>query len=315
MEGHVVNGLDKQPIASIADTIKSLGFNCIRLPFSLEQYYDNPVIDENRLTANPELQGMTSMEVFDAVVMGLTDAGLMVILNNHNSGAGWCCSEQDGEGLWWTHDYPEEQWLSALEGLADRYAENSLVVGMDLRNELRRAHGHSPTWGDGNVKYDWAKAAEKAGNLVLSVNENLLIIVEGLEYAGTVEGAKIHPIQLSKPQQLVYSGHLYTWFFDSSLPYDQLKEQMTQRQLFVNEAGHPYSAAYWMGEFGTGDNSDGWQMMIQLLQDCDCDWSYWAIDGYKYPGEDESFGLLLDDYKTIRHQWLIDQLKSIMQPQ
>ena len=40
------------------------------------------------MTANPELQGMTSMEVFDAVVMGLTDAGLMVILNNHNSGAG-----------------------------------------------------------------------------------------------------------------------------------------------------------------------------------------------------------------------------------
>ena len=46
---------------------------------------------------------------------------------------------------------------------------------------MRRAHGHSPTWGDGNVKYDWAKAAEKAGNLVLSVNENLLIIVEGSE--------------------------------------------------------------------------------------------------------------------------------------
>ena len=56
-------------------------------------------------------------------------------------------------------------------------------------------------------------------------------------------------------------------------------------------------------------------IMCFFLQDCDCDWSYWAIDGYKYPGEDESFGLLLDDYKTIRHQWLIDQLKSIMQPQ
>ena len=68
-------------------------------------------------------------------------------------------------------------------------------------------------------------------------------MAEGLEYAGTVEGAKIHPIKLSKPQQLVYSGHLYTWFFDSSLPYDQLKEQMTQRQLFVNEAGHPYSVS------------------------------------------------------------------------
>ena len=45
MEGYVVNGLDRQPIASIAQTIKGLGFTCIRLPFSLEQYYDNPYVD------------------------------------------------------------------------------------------------------------------------------------------------------------------------------------------------------------------------------------------------------------------------------
>ena len=255
------------------------------------------------------------MEVFDAVVEGLTAAGIMVILNNHNSGAGWCCSENDGEGLWYTHEYPEEDWIQALEGMTDRYSSNALVVGMDLRNELRRAHGHSPSWGNGNVKYDWAMAAEKAGDAVLAINSNMLIIVEGLEYAGTLEGARNHPIELSQPNQLVYSGHLYTWFFDASMSYEDLKQIMTTRQLFVTESGHPYSAAYWMGEFGTGDNSEGWQKMIQLLEDTDNDWSYWAIDGYKYPGEDESFGLLRDDYKTIRHQWLVDQLKSIMPSQ
>ena len=51
------------------------------------------------------------MEVFDATVEGLTNEGLIVILNNHNSKAGWCCSEQDGEGLWYTHDYPEDMWF------------------------------------------------------------------------------------------------------------------------------------------------------------------------------------------------------------
>ena len=45
MEGHVVNGLDKQPVESIAKTISDLGFNCIRLPFSLEQFFLDPVID------------------------------------------------------------------------------------------------------------------------------------------------------------------------------------------------------------------------------------------------------------------------------
>ena len=49
MEGHVVNGLDRQPLASIAATIASLGFTCVRLPFSLEQYYDNPYIEVRTL--------------------------------------------------------------------------------------------------------------------------------------------------------------------------------------------------------------------------------------------------------------------------
>ena len=66
---------------------------------------------DSRVSANPELEGKTAMEVFDATVEGLTNEGLIVILNNHNSKAGWCCSEQDGEGLWYTHDYPEDMWI------------------------------------------------------------------------------------------------------------------------------------------------------------------------------------------------------------
>ena len=181
------------------------------------------------------------MEVFDAVVSGLTQAGVMVILNNHNSKAEWCCDEQDGEGLWWTHAYPEEVWVDALEGMADRYRDNEMVVGMDLRNELRGAHGHQPSWGDGNEKYDWAMAAEKAGDRVLSVNTKLLIIVEGLEYAGNLAGAKHRPVELSHPAQLVYSGHSYPFWFDESTSYDSLQSRWHSRQTFVMEPGHSYS--------------------------------------------------------------------------
>ena len=120
----------------------------------------------------------------------------MVILNSHNSWADWCCSEQDGEGLWWTASYPQEMWLQALAAIAENYATNPRVVGLDLRNELRRAHSHSPVWGGGG-QYDWALAAETAGNLVLDINPGLLVIVEGLEYAGsTVEGARERPLQV-----------------------------------------------------------------------------------------------------------------------
>ena len=240
MEGHVVNGLDRQTIATIANTISSLGFNCIRLPFSLEQFYDNPLIEADRLSANPELVGESSMSVFQAVVTGLTEAGLMVILNNHNSRAGWCCSEQDGEGLWWTNNYPEEMWLQALAAMAETFLSNPLVVGLDLRNELRKAHGHSPVWGGGGT-YDWASAAETAGNLVLDINPDLLVIVEGLEYAGTVEGARDRPVKLSRPDQLVYSGHMYPFWWDATLPYQEFSHRLTGRQTFVREPGHQYS--------------------------------------------------------------------------
>ena len=56
MEGHVVNGLDRQPLASIAATIATLGFNCVRLPFSLEQYYDNPYIEVRTSQLTVELE-------------------------------------------------------------------------------------------------------------------------------------------------------------------------------------------------------------------------------------------------------------------
>lgn len=47
--------------------------------------------------------GKRAMELFDIAIREMTDAGLMVILNNHTSSSMWCCSDDDCEGLWWTH--------------------------------------------------------------------------------------------------------------------------------------------------------------------------------------------------------------------
>ena len=44
MEDMVVNGLDRQNIQFIADTIAELGFNCVRLPWALDTLFLNPVI-------------------------------------------------------------------------------------------------------------------------------------------------------------------------------------------------------------------------------------------------------------------------------
>ena len=79
----------------------------MRLTFSLQMYFDNKVINSSFTSANPFLKGKTSMEIFDITIQELTSAGVMVYLNNHTSKAQWCCSEKDGDGLWWTKEYSE----------------------------------------------------------------------------------------------------------------------------------------------------------------------------------------------------------------
>jgi len=105
MDRFVVNGLDEQKIDDISNMIADQGFNCVRLVYSLEQYFTNPVVANNALSANAALFGLTSMEIFDKTVESLTNAGVAVILNNHMSDAGWCCSDTDGNGLWHNANY------------------------------------------------------------------------------------------------------------------------------------------------------------------------------------------------------------------
>ena len=108
MGRYVVDGLDEVDINQIAQDIANDGFNCVRLVFSLEQYYNDPVVSDDVVSANPQLKGKTSMEVFDATVQALSDAGVMTILNNHISDAMWCCSYDDGNGLWHNANYTAE---------------------------------------------------------------------------------------------------------------------------------------------------------------------------------------------------------------
>lgn len=68
------------------------------------------------------------------------------------SKADWCCSGNDGNGLWYTSNYSEEDWIQGLKTLVTRYNKTKNVVGVDLRNELRQTvvNGKrlSPTWGN-----------------------------------------------------------------------------------------------------------------------------------------------------------------------
>ena len=56
------------------------------------------------------------------------------------------------------------------------------------------------------------------------------------------------------------------------MTYDNMDPVLTLLQSFVQEAGHNYSAPFWMGEFGTNSNSESWQKMVRFLKEYDLDW-------------------------------------------
>jgi len=321
LEGYVVNGLDKQPLKFIVDKIAALGFNCIRLVNSMDVIYKNPVIDPERLSANPDLVGKTAMEIHDEVVKVLTEANLMVIINNHMSNAGWCCSLEDGNGMWYTPEYPEEVFFEHWTFMAERYLDNPLVIGADLRNEVRYIEDENvpggvryATWGLGIETLDFNTAAEKAALRVHEANPNMLIIVGGIVGGGFLGPAYIAPIRVPNQAKLVYTGHIYPFTpVIADLPYDEFEYTMNVIQTFVEKAGHEYSAPFWMGEFGGGSDSENYQKIFRLLKEHDLDWAYWCIDGYQFGrGDNEGYGLFENDFSTIRHPWKIDQLQEIM---
>ena len=73
------------------------------------------------------------------------------------SSAGWCCSVDDGEGLWYTDKYPEDMFFDHWAEMAERYAANPMVIAADLRNEIRRRREADGTvtlalWGSGRAE-------------------------------------------------------------------------------------------------------------------------------------------------------------------
>jgi endoglucanase len=257
------------------------------------------------------------MEVMDAVIHALAEAHIMVILDNHMSRADWCCSDSDGNGLWYNAEYPESSWLADWQTIVRRYKKEPWVVGADLRNELR----NHAAWGGSDPKLDWHAAAERGGNAVLAANPRLLVMVEGPEYSTNFVGFDKLPVRLKAAHRLVYSPHAYNIDQHRFANYDELKQVYDARAGFLlhSEPGVPL----WVGEFGTcqkldcGANSDWFVLYIRYMKENDLAWSYWALNGTQSSGASrkydavEDYGLLSPDYQHVAAPKLVELLRTV----
>jgi endoglucanase len=328
-EDHVVAGLDKLPLATIAHEIRALGFNAVRLPWSNEMFESDPPIGASLLSANPALQGKTALGVLDAVIDALAHEGLVVILDDHTSDANWCCSNTDGDGLWYTSRYPEASWLADWRAIATRYASQPAVIGADLRNEPRKVCPcddggctcQVATWGGSDPSVDWHAAAQRGGNAVLGANPKLLVFVEGVNYANDLTGVYSLPVALPVPGRLVYEAHDYAWDHNGLQSAAQLHTVLGDWWGYILAEGKSYTAPVWVGEFGTchasascvsGSTGQGlWFAALgQYLTGADIDWSYWALNGTEARGTGRTYGSE-ETYGVLDMAWSAPALSNL----
>jgi len=315
---YVAGGLDHAPLETIVAEIRQIGVNSVRLPWANETFEHDPLVPDYAVKANPQFKGEHAMQVMDAVIAALAHAHIMVILDNHISRADWCCSDTDGNWLWYNNDYPESRWLADWQAIARRYRRQPLVVGADLRNELRSG----ATWGGNDPRLDWHAAAERGGNAVLAQNPRLLIMVESPEYSTNFAGFDKLPVSLKVANRLVYSPHAYNIEGHSFSSYEELKQVYDARAGFLlnSEPAVPI----WVGEFGAcqtmdcGATSDWFKLYIRYLKEHELvSWSYWPLNGTQSSGQRrkydtvEDYGLLSTDYRKIAAPKIVELLKTI----
>lgn len=219
---HVVGGLDVQSLEVICETVRLMGFSVVRLPFSnemLRSHVPEGAIDFN---LNPSLKGLTALQVFDEVVLGLGRHQVAVIINNHTTYGEWC-GPPSKNSLWFDPGtpYTEERWLQDWTMLARRYSRLPFVVGYDLRNEIRPRWPLWPVWGPGAVSCrlwgpgcDWALAAREAADRLLAICPQALIVVERIVWPQSCladyakQGGALLPALSGR---LVLGVHHYSW--------------------------------------------------------------------------------------------------------
>lgn len=318
----VAAGLDHASLSSIAALIRQLGFNSVRIPFSNQLVETNPTVQAARLSANPSLVGLQAMTVLDRVIDALAVEGLVVVLDNHVSRADWCCTDTDGNGLWYSAAYPETSWIADWRVITTRYLTRPSVVGMELRNELRAANGVTPMWGGADPLCDWRAAAQRGGNAILQENPNLLIVLGGLAYSTDFGGLYTNPLQLSVANQLVYAPHDYEWFH-AVKTYTAVSTELGNNWGFLLVQGQPYSGPVWVSEFGTCNTSDTcvsdttgeglwFQSFLLYLGDADMDWGYWPLNGTEATGSTRVLGSA-DTYGVLNPQWTAASRTSLLQ--
>ena len=111
------HGLWSRNYKDMLNQIQSLGYNTLRLPYSNQLFDAGSTPNGIDFNLNPDLQGLTGLQIMDKIIGYASQIGLRIILDQHRPDSG------AQSALWYTSAYPESRWISDWQMLAKRYAE------------------------------------------------------------------------------------------------------------------------------------------------------------------------------------------------
>lgn len=314
----------KNAIAAMADR----GINILRIPISVElvDQWANGVYPTATINtyANPDLEGMNSLQIFDTAIQYCRESGMKVMIDIHSA-------KTDAMGhvypVWYNGTITTETFYSVWEWLATRYKNNDTVIAFDLKNEPHgKPYEGAPyaKWDNSNDMNNWKAVAETAAKKILAINPNVLILVEGIEsypkegktyaatneldyynnwWGGNLRAVKDYPIDLGIHQkQLVYSPHDYgplvhkqPWFYEGFDQQSLYNDCWRDNWAYIHEENiAPLLMGEWGGFMDGGDNQKWMTALRDYMIENKIHHTFWCFNA----NSGDTGGLVLNDFVT-----------------
>ncbi|XP_047969012.1 glycosyl hydrolase 5 family protein-like [Salvia hispanica] len=335
LEVMVAEGLSKKPAEQISSEIIDLGFNCVRLTWPLflftndtlasltvRQSFKNLGLFEaiaGLQINNPSIIDLSLINAYKAVVGSLAKKNVMIILDNHTSKPGWCCSNFDGNGFFGDVYFNPDLWIKGLTRVATIFNDTPNVVAMSLRNELRGSRQ--------NVD-DWYRYMQKGAEAVHAANPNVLVILSGLNYDRDLSFLLKKPVSLSFSNKLVFELHWYGFSDGEAWENGNLNQvcgarvgETMRKAGFLLDQGYPlFLSEFGVDMRGTNVNDNRYlNCFMGWAAELDLDWALWVLTGSYYlregvVGFDETYGVYNWNWCGVRNQTILHKISALQYP-
>lgn len=226
------------------DSLKSWGFNSIRLPMHYNLFAAN---------TTPPTYLNTGFDIIDSLLSWCKQNQIYLILDMHAAPGG-----QSDEGIsdynpaypsLWESESNKDLLVTIWRKIAEKYKDEQWIGGYDLINE--------PKWNLPPNNQPLRDLYIRLTDTIRAVDNNHILFIEGNWYATDFNG-------LFPPwdENMVYSFHKY-WNGNNTLAIQYLLD-------LRNNTNRPL----WLGE--TGENSNQWFVeCIQLMKANNIGWAWW----------------------------------------